>query len=492
MGDGSYDEMRREAVAAARAAGIGAEDSVSDIAPVGSSDGLPRRSVLLATASAAELSAALAPVRAAGLTIDRVLTPAAALVSVSRLYESVPGAGTIEAYVALDETAVALAIVRDNRLVAARDLPWGVLEEGPEGLAPRDYEALAARLGDELAALLPVGRLGPEGVSRICVCGGTPDLRSVAVLLIDRFDIEVEALDSLFGIDLRRLPYSLLEVRHELPALRLAWAAAVGGRPLLDLRRDVWRQVARRRWIRSAVAAGVVAGLGIGWTVAGQLPASTSALTGRLRRQLQTMMSASPSSSSNRAPDVATAPRRDEGPRTSAQAPGAPAPLPQAEASSQPAPPVEREVPVNRAAPPPQMPSRPSAQAVAKALPAPPPARVIEEPRQLAAQLPQPEPRRIAPQPAPPAEVPRPAARPPVRPPEARPEPAEIALPFDAILSTILFGTDRQLAIVDGRVVRQGDQVKGARVVQITESSVFLRDADGRLHELTVGTASGR
>lgn len=353
--------------------------------------------MLLATASAAELSAALAPVRAAGLTIDRVLTPAAALVSVSRLYESVPGAGTIEAYVALDETAVALAIVRDNRLVAARDLPWGVLEEGPEGLAPRDYEALAARLGDELAALLPVGRLGPEGVSRICVCGGTPDLRSVAVLLIDRFDIEVEALDSLFGIDLRRLPYSLLEVRHELPALRLAWAAAVGGRPLLDLRRDVWRQVARRRWIRSAVAAGVVAGLGIGWTVAGQLPASTSALTGRLRRQLQTMMSASPSSSSNRAPDVATAPRRDEGPRTSAQAPGAPAPLPQAEASSQPAPPVEREVPVNRAAPPPQMPSRPSAQAVAKALPAPPPARVIEEPRQLAAQLPQPEPRRIAP-----------------------------------------------------------------------------------------------
>jgi hypothetical protein len=40
---------------------------------------------------------------------------------------------------------------------------------------------------------------------------------------------------------------------------------------------------------------------------------------------------------------------------------------------------------------------------------------------------------------------------------------AEVALAFDASLQAILFGPERRLAIVDGRIVGKGDDIKGAR-----------------------------
>ena len=79
-------------------------------------------------------------------------------------------------------------------------------------------------------------------------------------------------------------------------------------------------------------------------------------------------------------------------------------------------------------------------------------------------------------------EPPPPAAKPP---PPARPRPPEVALPFDASLQTILFGPERRLAIVDGRIVGEGDEIKGARVVEITQNAVLLRDGQGRLRRLT-------
>jgi hypothetical protein len=60
-------------------------------------------------------------------------------------------------------------------------------------------------------------------------------------------------------------------------------------------------------------------------------------------------------------------------------------------------------------------------------------------------------------------------------------------LPFEASLSTILFGPERRLAIVDGRIVGEGDEIKGAQIVEITPTSVLLRDAQGRLRRLTGG-----
>jgi hypothetical protein len=74
-------------------------------------------------------------------------------------------------------------------------------------------------------------------------------------------------------------------------------------------------------------------------------------------------------------------------------------------------------------------------------------------------------------------------------PPQPRPRPASDALPFDAALSSILFSADRQLAIIDGRVVGRGDAVRDATVVEISAGVVLLRDSQGRLRRLSTGGA---
>jgi hypothetical protein len=63
-------------------------------------------------------------------------------------------------------------------------------------------------------------------------------------------------------------------------------------------------------------------------------------------------------------------------------------------------------------------------------------------------------------------------------------------LPFEGSLETILYGPDRQLAIVDGRIVGVGDIVRGARIVEISPNAVMLRDAQGRLHRLALGAGA--
>jgi hypothetical protein len=69
----------------------------------------------------------------------------------------------------------------------------------------------------------------------------------------------------------------------------------------------------------------------------------------------------------------------------------------------------------------------------------------------------------------------------------ARPRPADEApLPFDGLLGTILYGADRKLAIVDGRIVQVGDDVRGARVIDIMPDAVLFRDVQGRLRKLTM------
>jgi len=64
----------------------------------------------------------------------------------------------------------------------------------------------------------------------------------------------------------------------------------------------------------------------------------------------------------------------------------------------------------------------------------------------------------------------------------------EPALPFDGVLEGILYSRDRKLAIIDGRIVAAGDEIRGARVVEITTSTVLLRDERGRLRQLTLAS----
>jgi hypothetical protein len=64
----------------------------------------------------------------------------------------------------------------------------------------------------------------------------------------------------------------------------------------------------------------------------------------------------------------------------------------------------------------------------------------------------------------------------------------EQPVPFDAVLGTILYSPERKLAIVNGRIVGVGDLVNGARIVDISAGTVLLRDAQGRLRSLTLGS----
>jgi hypothetical protein len=63
----------------------------------------------------------------------------------------------------------------------------------------------------------------------------------------------------------------------------------------------------------------------------------------------------------------------------------------------------------------------------------------------------------------------------------------DVPVPFDGVLGTILYSSERKLAIVDGRIVGVGDQIRGARITEITPSSVLLRDRKGQLRQLTLG-----
>ena len=77
----------------------------------------------------------------------------------------------------------------------------------------------------------------------------------------------------------------------------------------------------------------------------------------------------------------------------------------------------------------------------------------------------------------------------PTVPASARFEPTPVVdtpLPFDGSLGTILYGGDRKLAIVDERIVQVGDEIRGARVVDIRPDAVLFRDVQGRLRKLTL------
>lgn len=66
------------------------------------------------------------------------------------------------------------------------------------------------------------------------------------------------------------------------------------------------------------------------------------------------------------------------------------------------------------------------------------------------------------------------------------------AAPVRPIVQTIIIGSDRRYAVIDGRAVAPGDQVSGMRVVRIAESSVTLRDAAGRNLEIDLLAGVGK
>jgi hypothetical protein len=410
VADRRYQTMRAEAISqfaeSMPDAYIDGRRLLADIAPAGPRvEGAGRRSVMLAVADRAAVGAVLRPIAAAGVRIQSVVTPALALLSLARMRRAMATPDAIDAYVALEETASCAVLVHNGVLIAAHDLAWG-FEDETRRLRPR--QDVAARLGDELTALFACAD-GP--VRRVCICGGLSDLRSTAMPLIERLDVEVETLDSLFAIDAAALPEPADAFREQASGLRLAWAVAADWPAPLNLRRDAHRRSTNGALARAAVAAGVAVGLGGAWSM-------------------------------ERAPVDAP-------------------PVRLARSMSRPLPPQRRPAPARR----PDTPMRPPAVPLAPSEMAQPMAAA----EQHAAFV---HTRRAV----------RAASGP-------KRVPGETAGPFDAALGTILFAPNRQLAIIDGRIVQAGDAVKGARIVGITPTRVMLRDGAGRARELTLSAA---
>ncbi|MCU1384948.1 MAG: hypothetical protein JWL71_3645 [Acidobacteria bacterium] len=522
---GSYESMRAEAMAALGAAGVPTTRVWADIAPATPPDDRAvRRPVVVSMASASHLAEALQPVREAGIRVRTVTTPAVALGSLGRLRRALAVPGAIESYVALDERVTCIALVRNGVLLAARELPWGFVDEDYAHSQPRSRDDLTARLATAIGGFVAGIGAGPTDVGQVCVCGALPELRSMSALLMERLDVEVEPLDSLFGIDPARLPEPADEFRERGAELRLAWAAAADWPAAINLLRARKRRESKAWLARAAVVAGAAAGLGGSWWVVEH---------GRLRPVPSAPSIAANTPPRDRAP--ATKPAlRVTGPvmPPAADVTKPPVMVPPLGAVRQPpavtTPLVAGPKPVV-ATPPPVAVPKPAVTsppaAVAKPAVTSPPAAIAKSPvtpRPTAAPPAAVETRvAVVPSPPvverPPVVVRRPpvAVRPPVltpAPPAAeeppvvapsperrepaaarmRPGPApEAAVPFDAVLGTILYSADRQLAIVDNRIVGVGDEVRGARVVEITAGAVMLRDPQGRLRRLALG-AGGR
>jgi hypothetical protein len=493
---GSYEKMRGEALASARAAGVDPRGTLADIAPVLTTiKGADRPPVVLALANAEAVSAAIRPLVEAGVRIRSIITPADALLGLARSRPAfAPGGPSgIEAYVALDATATCLALVRGGSLLGARELPWGY--ESPATLpgAPQSAETsgrradLAARLADELADfLMMVGaRHEHDAVTQVSICGGLAELRTMALSLTERLDVEVEALDSLFGIDVEHLPEPADGFRERAAELRLAWSAAADWRGPINLLRYRRRRDRHVALAKAAVVAGIAAGLGTGWAI-------------EQSRWWQSRPS-EPIAKATPPPGVATPSARARGnaaPRTETPAFAVPQPLsapPAVPSVSQPVSPAGSVVTAGK--PPAPTPAAASPPSVTKAsVPAATSARVTSPVAAPAVAPVKPTPivpaRSILLAPAPASsKAPATAATPVTS--ARQPPPAEPpALPFVAVLGTILYSPDRKLAIVNDRIVGPGDEVNGATIVDITPTTVLLRDAQGRLRSLTLGVGA--
>jgi hypothetical protein len=409
--DGPYVRMRVEARRRARAeygrptrpggrpafgdVDLEVEATVADIAPTPDAVINGRRTVLLASAPAGEVAARLGPLVAAGVKIGAVLTPAAALQSLARSRRS-PAGPRLEVYVALGESASCVALMQDGMLVAARDLPWGFLD-----IPKRDD--LAARLAQEVHTFTSTYP-NSSPLEQVSLCGGMPELRSMSVALMERLDVEVEPLDSLFGIDAQRLPQRAADFRERAADFRLAWAAASES-PSVDLYRGRRRHAMRANLSLAVAAAGALAGLAVGWQMDGWWGPAQIVRTRVARLEMP------------------------ERPVTRVRAV-----LPQRADVTPPAADVVE----------------PAVATTLKAERAlPPPLRAAE----------------------------RSAPNNPVR---------ETVLPFNGVLETILYGPERRLAIVNGRIVQTGDAISGSRVVEITETALVLRNRDGSLRRLAL------
>ncbi|HEX6975894.1 MAG TPA: hypothetical protein VF147_15920 [Vicinamibacterales bacterium] len=169
--------------------------------------------------------AQLRPVVAAGFQIDAVLSPPQALARLAA-ERARPGDNAV-AWLALNKSGAAIAIVRGAELLFSRAFEWSFRSDGsgPRSELLHRY-SLVAHLAPELQrGIAAVKTSHGIAVDAAVTCGDLPDLRSLTMPLIEELDLEVETLDSADG--LLATGRARTERFAELaPAIRLACAAA--------------------------------------------------------------------------------------------------------------------------------------------------------------------------------------------------------------------------------------------------------------------------
>ena len=138
------------------------------------------------------------PLVAAGFDVVSVLSPAQALARVVRARQVSAPAGTAIAAVSLNTHGAAIVIVAGTEVIHSRSFEWP-LGAPFTGARPEllDRYLLVSQLAPQLQHAIGLVRpVYGVAVTSIVACGNLPGLRSLAMLLIQEMDFEVETLDS--------------------------------------------------------------------------------------------------------------------------------------------------------------------------------------------------------------------------------------------------------------------------------------------------------
>ena len=177
----------------------------------------------------------LSPLTDAGFEIASVLSPAQALARVVRARQVGAPPGTAVAALSLNSHGVAIAIVAGAEVIHSRVFEWPLgtpfaeKRAGERGARSEllDRYLLVSQIAPQLQHDIELVRpVHGATVISVVACGNLPNLRSLAMLLIEEMDLEVETLDSAELLDPDGAPATLSDA---VASLQLAAAVASPG-----------------------------------------------------------------------------------------------------------------------------------------------------------------------------------------------------------------------------------------------------------------------
>ncbi len=202
------------------------------------------------------------PLVAAGFEVVSVLSPAQALARVVRARQASAPAGTAIAAVSLNTHGAAIVIVAGTEVIHSRSFEWP-LGAPFTGARPEllDRYLLVSQLAPQLQhAIALVRPVYGVAVTSIVACGNLPGLRSLAMLLIQEMDFEVETLDSADLLDAGHVDQALASLPQRCSSL-LQWHRPASNVSVFTPSRQQHQRTAERddrtSWMRLSIVTGL-------------------------------------------------------------------------------------------------------------------------------------------------------------------------------------------------------------------------------------------